>query len=95
MTRNSEGSTPAALIHSFSLGTLGHRVVKGRATGDLLVVISAFAAAICWWIGVTGLVAIGGMAGGTAGFVVFLAIPVLVTVTTYRVVRRRRSPTSP
>lgn len=53
-----------------------------------LVVICAFAAALCWWIGLTGYVLVGGPASRGVGLLVFVATPALATLGTYFVARR-------
>jgi hypothetical protein len=55
------------------------------------VVLCGFVALLCWWIGITGYMMVGGPASGFAGLLVFLAVPTLATAGTYLAVRRRRA----
>ncbi|MDQ0677405.1 ribosome-associated protein YbcJ (S4-like RNA binding protein) [Arthrobacter pascens] len=52
-------------------------------TRTMLVVLTGFTAALCWWIGMVGVVNSGG------GAQVFLTIPVLATIGTLLAARRR------
>ncbi len=58
-----------------------------------LVVITGFIALLCWWIGLSGYIKVGGFISGGSGFLTFLLVPILATVATYLVGRRhiRRS----
>lgn len=56
------------------------------------VIISAFAAMLCWWIGLTGYFIVGGAASGGIGLAVFAAVPALATAGTYFLARRTRRP---
>lgn len=55
-----------------------------------LAIISAFAAALCWWIGLSGYVVVGGPASRGVGLLVFIAVPAVATLGTYFVARRTR-----
>lgn len=92
--RHRQGSIPAGPTRSVNRGTRSHRAMNHGAARAFLVVISGFVATLCWWIGMTGYVAVGGAASGASGFGVFLAVPVLATAGTYLAVRRRRSSAS-
>ncbi|MGY4541257.1 hypothetical protein ACVWY0_001166 [Arthrobacter sp. UYNi723] len=52
------------------------------------VAISGFVALLCWWIGISGFMTVGGFASGGAGFLSFLLVPLLATVAAYIVARR-------
>lgn len=55
-----------------------------------VVVIVGYSALVCWWVGIASYMYVGGLASGGSGVVVFLTIPVLATVATIVVARRRR-----
>ncbi len=59
-----------------------------------LAILCGFVAMLLWWIGITGYVAVGGVASGAAGLGLFLGLPAVATAGTYLVARRRRGPTS-
>jgi len=73
-----------------NLPARGLPVRNRRATRDAIFVVSAFAAVLCWWIGLTGYLAVGGVASGAAGVGLFLAVPAAATAGTYLAARRRR-----
>jgi hypothetical protein len=75
---NSSGRTPGR-----------HSLAGQQGTGGSLLVLTAFAAALFWWIGRTGYLVVGGAAGGAAGLGVFLGLPAVATAGTYLAVRRR------
>jgi hypothetical protein len=52
-----------------------------------LVVITGFLALLCWWIGISGYLNVGGFISGGAGFLSFLLVPVLATAATYLAAR--------
>jgi hypothetical protein len=66
--------------------------VKRKDLRDALVVINAFVALVCWWIGVSGYTYVGGFSSGGQGFITFLLIPLLLTAATYLTTRHPRRP---
>lgn len=52
------------------------------------VAICGFVALLCWWIGISGYMTVGGFVSGGAGFLSFLLVPLLTTVATYLAARR-------
>ena len=92
-------SPPAAPTRLMTLPARGHPVgnrhaARGalRPARDALIVVSGFAAALFWWVGLTGYLAVGGVASGAAGAALFLAVPAAVTVGAYLAARRRSRP---
>lgn len=63
-------------------------VVEDKDAKGSLVVLGGFASVLFWWIGIYGYVSVGGFQSGAAGFLTFLALPVLATAATYRFARR-------
>jgi len=88
------GRSAAASFRLSQRARIVQPVVPRRGTPDSLLVVGAFAAALLWWIGVTGYLAVGGFASGVSGLAVFLAVPALATVGTCLAFRGRRSPRS-
>jgi hypothetical protein len=58
------------------------------------LVITGFLALLCWWIGISGYISVGGFISGGSGFLTFLLVPILATVATYLVGRRHTRPSS-
>lgn len=56
----------------------------------MLGIASGFAAILCWWIGLTGYVVVGGPASGRGGFLAFFAIPALATAGTWLIAARNK-----
>jgi hypothetical protein len=52
-----------------------------------LGVITGFLALLCWWIGISGYLNVGGFISGGSGFLTFLLVPVLATAATYLAAR--------
>jgi hypothetical protein len=71
--------------HSSELRSHTARSHPLPATRYSLVIIGAFTAVLCWWIGIVGLMNSGG------GAALFLAVPVLATLGTLLVARSRHS----
>lgn len=87
-------SSPAAPTRLRTLRTRRLPVRNRRGTRDAILVVGGLAAALLWWIGLTGYFAVGGVASGAAGAGLFLAVPAAVTAGTYLAARRRRGPAS-
>lgn len=68
-------------------------LIERKDLRGTLVVITGFIALLCWWIGISGYVNVGGFISGASGFLTFLLVPILVTAATYQVGRHhmRRS----
>lgn len=67
-------------------------VIERQDFRGSLVVLSVFVAFLLWWIGIYGYITVGAFQSGTAGFLAFLAVPVLVTGATYLLARRHKRP---
>lgn len=66
-----------------------HRYIATRAGRDrraLIALLAAFTTALLWWIGIVGVLTTGG------GRLIFLTIPLMATIGTIMVGRRRRHP---
>lgn len=102
--REAQGSSPKSRhrassppVVSTSLGKPGHGrlpLPRHRAARDFLLVIGVFVATLFWWIGLTGYLAVGGVASGASGLGMFLGVPAVATAGAYFAARRRRGPTS-
>lgn len=57
------------------------------------VVITGFVALLCWWIGISGYMNVGGFISGGSGFLTFLLVPLLATAATYLAARGPTRPT--
>lgn len=87
--RHQAGLTAAVPASSSGRTPGSHVMVRHRGTRDSLLVLTAFAATLFWWIGITGYLAVGGFASGAAGLGVFLGLPAVATAGSYLAVRRR------
>ncbi|WP_186467024.1 hypothetical protein [Arthrobacter sp. UKPF54-2] len=85
-------SSSAAPTRLTTLPAHGRPDGNRRPARDALIVIGGFAAALFWWVGLTGYLAIGGVASGAAGVALFLAVPAALTIGTYLAGRRRSGP---
>jgi hypothetical protein len=63
-------------------------LIERKDLRSVLVVITGFIALLCWWIGISGYMNVGGFSSGVSGFLTFLVVPILATAATYRVGRR-------
>lgn len=52
-----------------------------------LVATTGYLALLCWWIGISGYLNVGGFISGGSGFLTFLLVPVLATAATYLAAR--------
>ncbi|WP_427008652.1 hypothetical protein [Pseudarthrobacter sp. H2] len=57
-------------------------LMERRDLRGALVVITGFLALLCWWIGLSGYLNVGGFISGGGGFLTFLLVPVLATAAT-------------
>jgi hypothetical protein len=62
-------------------------LIERKDLRGALVVITAFLALLCWWIGISGYLNVGGFISGGSGFLTFLLVPVLATAATYLAAR--------
>lgn len=69
-------------------------LIERKDLRGALVVITGFIAFLCWWIGISGYMNVGGLISGGNGFFTFLLVPILATAVTYRVGRRHLRPSS-
>jgi hypothetical protein len=62
-------------------------LIERKDLRGAIVVITGFLALLCWWIGLSGYMNVGGFISGGSGFLTFLLVPVLVTAATYLAAR--------
>jgi hypothetical protein len=62
-------------------------LIERKDLRGALVVITGLLALLCWWIGISGYLNVGGFASGGSGFLTFLLVPVLATAATYLAAR--------
>lgn len=69
-------------------------LIERKDLRGALFVITGFIAILCWWIGISGYMNVGGFISGGSGFLTFLMVPILATAATYLVGRRHIRPSS-
>ena len=69
-------------------------LIERKDLRGALLVITGFIALLCWWIGISGYISVGGFISGGSGFLTFLLVPLLATAATYLVGHRHTRPSS-
>jgi hypothetical protein len=62
-------------------------LIERKDLRGALVVSAGYLALLCWWIGISGYLNVGGFISGGSGFLTFLLVPVLATAATYLAAR--------